>query len=447
MELAVTGLNHGTANIDLRERVAFPPAIVTGALRQAIELPEVNEAVIVSTCNRTEVYLGFSGPGPEPDTGSGRYRLTLEWLAEFHGMSADELASASYFHEGGEAVRHLMRVAAGIDSMVLGEPQILGQIKSAYALSREQELIGGNLARAFEAAFSVAKEVRTETAIGASPVSVAYAAVTLAGRIFSDLSRLQVLLVGAGKTIELAARHLTEKGVRGIVVANRTLDNALQLAGKFSGEGALLADLPDLLVDADIVISSTSSQLPLIGKGVVERAIRRRKHRPMLLVDLAVPRDIEVEVSEIPDAYLYGIDDIGSVIEDSVNSRREAAVQAGSLIDLGMEKFLSQLRSRNAVATLRRLRGKADAIRETELEQARRELKKGGDAGTVLESLARAITNKLIHSPSVRMKQASAEGREEMLRVTRELFELDEDAPPVQGHDQEPIPEPRAKKP
>ena len=447
MQLAVTGINHSTANIALRERVAFPPAIVTGALRQAIGLPEVNEAVIVSTCNRTEVYLGFSGPGPEPDEGSGRYRLTLEWLAEFHGMSADELAPASYFHEGGEAVRHLMRVAAGLDSMVLGEPQILGQIKSAFALSREQELIGGNLARAFEAAFSVAKEVRTETAIGASPVSVAYAAVTLAGRIFSDLSRLQVLLVGAGKTIELAARHLAEKGVRGIVVANRTLDNALQLAGKFSGEGALLADLPELLVDADIVISSTSSQLPLIGKGVVERAIRRRKHRPMLLVDLAVPRDIEVEVSEIPDAYLYGIDDIGSVIEDSVNSRREAAVQAGSLIDLGMEKFLSQLRSRNAVATLRRLRGKADAIRETELEQAQRELKKGGDAGAVLESLARAITNKLIHSPSVRMKQASAEGRDEMLRVTRELFELDEDAPRVRGHDQEPIPEPRAKKP
>ena len=451
MDLAVTGINHSTANISLRERVAFPPAIVTDALRQAIGLPEVNEAVIVSTCNRTEVYLGFSGPGPEPDPeadeGAGRHRLTLEWLAGFHDMNADELASCSYFHEGGEAVRHLMRVAAGLDSMVLGEPQILGQIKSAYALSRDLKLAGGNLARAFETAFSVAKEVRTETAIGASPVSVAYAAVTLAGRIFSDLSRLQVLLVGAGRTIELAARHLTEKGVRGIVVANRTLDNALQLAGRISGEGALLSDLPELLFDADIVISSTSSQLPLIGKGVVERAIRRRKHRPMLLVDLAVPRDIEVEVSEIPDAYLYGIDDIGSVIEDGVNSRREAAVQAGSLIDLGMEKFLGQLRSRNAVATLRRLRGKADAIREAELNQARRELEKGGDAGTVLEALARAITNKLIHAPSVRMKQASAEGRDELLRVTQELFELDEDAPRAPEQDPGSEPELRKKKP
>ncbi len=428
MELAVTGINHGTANISLRERVAFPPAIVTGALEQAAALPDVNEVVIVSTCNRTEVYLGFAESGVAPDQGPARQRLALEWLARFHGMSGDDLAPSSYFHSGAEVVRHLMKVAAGLDSMVLGEPQIMGQIKSALALSRDLQLAGGNLAHAFEAAFTVAKEVRTETAIGASPVSVAFAAVTLAGRIFSDLASLRVLLVGAGRTIELAARHLAEKKVRGIVVANRTLDNALQLASRFSGQGALLSELPELLLDADIVISSTSSQLPIIGKGMVERAIRQRKHRPMLLVDLAVPRDIEVQVCEIPDAYLYGIDDIGSVIEDSHNSRREAAVQAESIIDRGMDKFLGQLRSRNAVATLRRLRGKANAIREMELRQARRELEKGGDAGSVLESLARAITNKLIHAPSVRMKQASAEGRDELLHVTRELFELDEDA-------------------
>ncbi len=428
MDLAVTGINHSTAAIALREKVAFPPAVISGALRQASGLPDVSGAVIVSTCNRTEVYLGFAKSNSKLEQNGGRHRLTLDWLADFHGLKADELVPCSYFHEGGEAVRHLMRVAAGLDSMVLGEPQILGQIKSAYALSRELKVAGGNLARAFEAAFSVAKEVRTETAIGVSPVSVAYAAVTLAGRIFSDLSRLQVLLVGAGRTVELAARHLAEKNVRGIVVANRTLANALQLAGKFSGEGALLSDLPELLTDADIVISSTSSQLPLIGKGMVERALRQRKHRPMLLVDLAVPRDIEVEVGEIPDAYLYGIDDIGGVIEDSVNSRREAAVQADSLIDSGLEKFHSELRSRNAVATLRRLRGRAEDIREAELRQARRELEKGGDVQSVLESLARAITNKLIHSPSVRMKQASAEGRDELLHLTRELFELDGDA-------------------
>ena len=428
MQLAVTGVNHSTANIALRERVAFPPALVTGALRQAAELSGVNEVVIISTCNRTEVYLGFSAPALED--GDSRQRQTLHWLAGFHGMSAAELAPATYFHEGGEAVRHLMKVAAGLDSMVLGEPQILGQIKSAFALSRDLAVVGGVLGQAFEAAFSVAKGVRSETAIGASPVSVAFAAVTLAGRIFSDLSQLGVLLVGAGRTIELAARHLADKQVRGITVANRTLDNALQLAGRFSGQGALLSDLPELLVSADIVISSTNSQLPLIGKGMVEKAIRQRKHRPMLLIDLAVPRDIEAEVGEIPDAYLYGVDDIGSVIEDSIASRREAAAEAETIIDQGMERFLGQLRSRNAVATLRRLRGKADAIRQAELDHARRELEKGGDAASVLESMARSITNKLIHAPSVSMKRASAEGRDELLRATRELFELDGEAPP-----------------
>ena len=428
MELAVTGINHSTADIALREKVAFPPDLISDALRQAVGLPGVNEAVIVSTCNRTEVYLGFSGAAPKTDEGAGRDQITLAWLAGIHGLRADELAPSSYFHQGGDAVRHLMKVASGLDSMVLGEPQILGQIKSALALSRELKLAGGQLSRAFEASFSIAKEVRSETAIGASPVSVAYAAVTLAGRIFSDLSRLQVLLVGAGRTIELAARHLGEKRVRQIIVANRTLDHALQLAGSIGGKGALLSELPELLVEADVVISSTSSQLPLIGKGMVERAVRRRKHRPMLLVDLAVPRDIEVEVSEIPDAYLYGIDDIGNVIEDSVASRRQAAVEAESIIDRGMEDFLSQLRSRNAVATLRRLRGKADGIRQAELRQARRELEKGKDADAILESLARAITNKLIHSPSVRMKRASAEGRDELLDATRELFELDQNS-------------------
>jgi len=434
MELAAIGINHNTAQIALRERVAFPAAIISGALRRLALLPGVREAVIVSTCNRTEVYLGFSGTPPASGEGIGRQETMLGWLAGFHGIDVYELRPSSYFHEDGEAVRHLMQVAAGLDSMVLGEPQILGQIKSAHALSRELRLVGGNLARAFDAAFSVAKEVRTETAIGASPVSVAYAAVTLAERIFSDLPSLRALLVGAGRTIELAARHLAERKVRGIVIANRTLDNALQLAEQLDGElaaqGALLSELPELLVDADIVISSTNSQLPLIGKGMVERATRQRKHRPILLVDLAVPRDIEVEAGEIPDAYLYGIDDIGNVIEDSVASRREAAAEAAAIIERGMARFLDQLRSRNAVATLRRLRGKADAIREAELIQARRDWEKHGDAHAALESLARAITNKLLHAPSVRMKRASAAGRDELLQATQELFALDEEAPP-----------------
>ncbi len=427
MELALTGINHSTANIELREQVAFPPALIGDALRQAAGLPGVNEVVIVSTCNRTEVYLGYSHSKAEESLESEeRRRSTLEWLAGFHGLRPDELEKSSYFHEGAEAVRHLMKVAAGLDSMVRGEVQIMGQIKSAYAMSNELNLVGGGLARAFETAFKVAKEVRSETAIGTGPISVAYTAVTLAERIFSNLSSLRVLLVGAGRTIELAARHLQERKVHGMVVANRTLDNALRLANKFSGEGALLSELPELLVNTDIVISSTNSQLPLIGKGVVESAIRKRRHRPILIVDLAIPRDVEVEVGQIPDAYLYNIDDIEEVVGDSLKNRREAASQAEAIIDRGVGEFLDKLRSLNAVGTLRRLRGKADEIRRAELNLARRELERGGDAGVVVEALARSITNKLIHAPSVRLKRASAEGQDELLQVASELFELDD---------------------
>jgi glutamyl-tRNA reductase len=307
----------------------------------------------------------------------------------------------------------------------LGEPQILGQIKSAFAVSKDLKVLGSVLGRAFEVAFSVAKEVRTDTAIGENPVSVAYAAVALSERIFSDLASLSVLLIGAGRTIELVATHLADKGVSAMVVANRTLDHALDVAARFDGRGVLLSEIPEQLVVADIVVSSTNSQLPLLGKGAVERALRQRKHKPMLLIDLAVPRDIEAEVSEIADAYLYSVDDISAAIEDGVKSRAEAASQAESIIERGVREYLQQLRSLNAVGTLRAFRDKADSIRDRELQRAIKALEKGESAAVVLESLARAITNKLIHSPSVQMKKASAEGRDELLQLTQELFELE----------------------
>ncbi|MCH8265697.1 MAG: glutamyl-tRNA reductase, partial [Proteobacteria bacterium] len=312
-----------------------------------------------------------------------------------------------------------------LDSMVLGEPQILGQIKSAFAVSKDLKVLGSVLGRAFEVAFSVAKEVRTDTAIGENPVSVAYAAVALSERIFSDLASLSVLLIGAGRTIELVATHLVDKGVSSMVVANRTLDHALDVAARFDGRGVLLSEIPEQLVTADIVVSSTNSQLPLLGKGAVERALRQRKHKPMLLIDLAVPRDIEAEVSEIPDAYLYSVDDISAVIEDGVKSRAEAAAQAEAIIERGVGKYLQQQRSLNAVATLRAFRDKADSIRDRELQRAIKALEKGESAAVVVESLARAITNKFIHSPSVQLKKASAEGRDELLQLTQELFELE----------------------
>ena len=425
MALLLVGINHTTASIDLREKVAFPPAIISKALSDLTAQPAVAEAVIVSTCNRTEIYVDLTVD--HTPQGELQVRPLVEWLSRYHDLNSSQLTQSCYFFEGTEVVRHLMRVSCGLDSMILGEPQILGQIKSAFAISKDHDAVGAALGRAFQAAFSIAKEVRTETAIGESPVSIAYAAAVLADRIFSDLPSLTVLLIGAGRTIELVARHLVERGIRSLIVANRTLDNALDLADRFSAVGALLSEVPERLNEADIVVSSTNSQLPLLGKGAVERALKARKHKPMLLIDLAVPRDIEQEVGQVPDAFLYSIDDISDVIEDSQKSREEAAQQAHSIIERGVEAFQKQLRSLNAVTTLKAFRDKADGIRTLELEKAHKAIQKGEETGAVIESLARSLTNKLIHSPSVQMKLASAEGREEILELVRELFDLDKD--------------------
>jgi len=444
MALVLVGINHSTANIEMREKVAFPPEIVESALAEIYALPPIREVVIVSTCNRTEIYLDFVESDSAVPAGDelakksqlvDRQEEVVAWLSTFHDLQAGELEQCSYSYAGEDVVRHLMKVSCGLDSMVLGEPQILGQIKSAYAVSKDQEVVAQSLGRAFEEAFSIAKQVRTDTAIGENPVSVAYAAVTLAERIFSDLPSLNVLLIGAGRTIELVVKHLVDKGVSEIVVANRTLDNALEIANRFDAHGVLLSDIPEQLIKADIVVSSTNSQLPLLGKGAVERALKQRKHKPMLLVDLAVPRDIEAQVSEIADAYLYSIDDISAVIDDGVKSRADAAKQAEFIIERGVEDYRKALRSLNAVSTLRALRDKADAIREKELERALKMLDKGESAEAVLSSLARSLTQKLVHSPSVQMKKASAAGRDELLELTAELFELSLESEPKAGEE------------
>ena len=432
MALHLVGINHNTAGIELREKVAFPPEIVADALQKLQGLESVSEAVILSTCNRTEIYTSFSkadgDDSQSPAEAASADQALMQWLSHYHQLDAEDLARCLYSFEGDDVIRHLMKVSCGLDSMILGEPQILGQIKSAYAVSRDLGVVSSELGNAFEESFSIAKEVRTDTAIGENPVSVAYAAVSLAERIFGKLPSLSVLLIGAGRTIELVARHLVDKGVTKIVVANRTLDNALEIARRFSAHGALLSEIPELLVDADIVVSSTNSQLPLLGKGAVERALRQRRHKPMLLVDLAVPRDIEQEVAQVADAYLYSIDDISGVIEDSQKSREEAAAQAHSIIERGVEEYRKKVRSLNAVATLRAFRGQADEIRELELQRAAKALGKGEDPAAVLESLARGLTNKLIHSPSVQMKEASAEGRDDILTLVQELYGLDVDS-------------------
>lgn len=417
MAFLALGINHKTASVDVRERVAFTPEQLVEALQQLCSLTPSREAAILSTCNRSELYL-------EQDEICADEVLT--WLAGYHNLSLEELRACAYVHHDAAAVRHMMRVASGLDSMVLGEPQILGQMKSAYAVAREAGTVGPLLGRLFQATFSTAKTVRTDTAIGENPVSVAFAAVSLARQIFSSLSRSQALLIGAGETITLVARHLHEQGVKRIVVANRTLERASLLAEQFGAHAVLLADIPDELVNSDIVISSTASQLPILGKGAVERALKQRKHKPIFMVDIAVPRDIEPEVGELDDVYLYTVDDLHDVVEENLKSRQGAAQAAEELVSGGVDEFMQRLRELAAVDVLRAYRQQAERLRDEELAKAQRMLVNGGAPEDVLAQLARGLTNKLLHAPSVQLKKLSADGRFDALAVAQELFALDE---------------------
>lgn len=416
MAFLTLGINHRTAPVEIRERVAFTPERMAEAFSELRAASGASEAAILSTCNRTELYLaGDDDCAP----------AVLRWLAGFHELDVADLENVLYVHRDSDAVRHMMRVSAGLDSMVLGEPQILGQLKDAYALARKHNATGSFLSRLFEHTFSVAKRVRTQTAIGENPVSVAYASVSMAQHIFADMSRNKALLIGAGKTIELVARHLHEAGVRNFLVANRTLERAQALAEAHNGKGILLSEIPDHLSDVDIVISSTASPLPILGKGAVERALKKRKHRPYFMVDIAVPRDIEPEVASLADVYLYTVDDLRQVIEENVRSREGAAREAEHLIASGVQDFLEQLRALDAVSTLKLFRQRAEVLRDTETDKALRALRNGADPETVLRSMARGLTNKLLHQPSIQVRKATAEGRAEVTECLRELYQLD----------------------
>jgi glutamyl-tRNA reductase len=416
MALVTLGINHRTAPVAIRERVAFTPERMAEAFAELRAAAGATEAAILSTCNRTEIYLAAD---------ENCAPLILRWLAGFHNVDAGDLEDVIYVHHDSEAVRHLMRVSAGLDSMVLGEPQILGQLKDAYALAQEHKACGSFLARLFEHTFSVAKRVRTQTAIGENPVSVAYAAVSMANRIFADMSRNKALLIGAGKTIELVARHLADAGVKDFLVANRTLERAQTLAQVHGGKGILLSDIAEHLHEVDIIISSTASPLPVLGKGTVERALKKRKHQPFFMVDIAVPRDIEPEVAELDDVYLYTVDDLRQVIEENIRSREGAAREAEDLINLGVQEFLNQLRALDAVFTLKQFRQRAEDLRDVETEKALRSLRNGADPETVMRSLARGITNKLLHQPSIQVRKATTAGRIEVTEWLRELHQLD----------------------
>ncbi|WP_277052363.1 glutamyl-tRNA reductase [Zestomonas thermotolerans] len=420
MAFLALGINHKTAPVEIRERVAFSPEQLVDALKQLCQRTASREAAILSTCNRSELYL-------EQETVAAEQ--VLAWLADYHQLDLDDLRACAYIHADDSAVRHMMRVASGLDSMVLGEPQILGQMKSAFAVAREAGTIGPLLGRLFQATFNTAKLVRTDTAIGENPVSVAFASVSLAKQIFSDLQRSQALLIGAGETISLVARHLHDQGVGRIVVANRTLERASLVAEQFGARAVLLSDIPHELVNSDIVISSTASQLPILGKGAVESALKQRKHKPIFMVDIAVPRDIEAEVGELDDVYLYTVDDLHEVIAENLKSRQGAAQAAEELVAAGTEDFMQRLRELAAVDVLKAYRQQAERLRDEELAKARRQLANGSPAEEVLAQLARGLTNKLLHAPSVQLKKLSADGRIDALALAQELFCLDEGHP------------------
>ena len=412
MPILALGINHDSAPVAVRERVAFAPEVMPSALAEARTALDCRELAILSTCNRTEIY-GEVAP-----------ESLLAWISEYHDVPIEQLTSCHYQFTDETAVRHMMRVACGLDSLVLGEPQILGQMKSAYAVARESGSVGSTLHNVFQQVFSVAKKVRTETAIGENPVSVAFAAVSLASRIFTDLGQQTALLIGAGETIELVARHLLDKGVKQLIVANRTLHRAQLLAQDFGAEAILLADIPEYLPRADIVISSTASQLPILGKGAVETALKQRRHSPMFMVDIAVPRDIESQVGKLDDVYLYTVDDLRGVIDEGRRLREQAAEAADQIVDSAARDFMREHRSLRAVDSIRSYRQQAQGISKDELEKALIQLRVGGDPEQLLEQLARSLTNKLIHAPTVALRQATADGDLERLRIAREIVGL-----------------------
>lgn len=421
MTLVALGINHKTAPVALREKVAFTPDSLVAALSSLKQREGVDETVIVSTCNRTEIYV----------SGSLSQTSLIQWLASFHKLDMDTIASHSYQFEQGAAVQHIMRVASGLDSLILGEPQIFGQVKQAYNDARHSGTVGTDFERLFQHTFAVAKRVRTETEIGANAVSVAFAAVQLAKHIFSALPSRSVLLVGAGETIELVAQHLKEQGVKRICVANRTVARAHNLAQKLEADVLTLSQVPEKLHSFDIVISSTASQLPLIGKGMVERALRERRNLPMFLVDLAVPRDIESEVNDLGDAYLYTVDDLQHIVEQNLASREEAAREAHAIIDDQIDVYLNWQQAQQSIDLVRQFRERGGQQRDELVEKALNQLADGKPSEDIIKELAYKLTNTMMHGPTRLLRDAAAQNDTSLTQQLSQSLELD--SPSGQG--------------
>ena len=424
MSLITLGLNHKTTPVEMREKLAFTPESLPDAVKSLHQLDCVSEVAILSTCNRTEIYCTV-----KPCDTSKNDRALIEWFSQFHGFTPDDLNKHLYVHQHEDTIRHALRVACGLDSMVLGEPQILGQMKQAYTQAVKEGTVGTLLGKLFQHAFSVAKQVRTDTEIGSSPVSVAFAAVNLSKQIFGDFTELTALMIGAGETIELAARHLSANQIKHVIIANRNVERAQNLADQFNGEAIALPQIPNYLEHADIVISSTASPLPILGKGAVEKALKKRKHKPIFMVDIAVPRDVEEEVGELDDVYLYTVDDLQEIIQENMESRQQAAEQASEIIDIQVETFLNWQRTLEAVDVIRDIREHTEDISKEALEKAIKQLSQGKSAEDALNFLARTLTNKFLHNPSIQLRHAGQNNRHDQIEFTRNLF-LDQDQDP-----------------
>ncbi len=419
MSIVAVGINHKTAPVSVREKLSFNPDRLSASLQALLNFVKCKEAAILSTCNRTELYV----------VQEGDFALTQEkivqWLEQHHNVPASVITPTLYWHQDQKAVNHMMRVACGLDSLVLGEPQILGQMKQAYSQAKAAGSMALIMDRLFQRTFGVAKQVRTETEIGTSAVSVAFASVNLAKHIFGDLKKSKVLLVGAGETIELVAKHLYENNVGKITVANRTIARAEKMATEIGAEVITLAQIPERMSDADIVISSTGSTLPLIGKGMVEQALQVRKHQPIFMVDLAVPRDIEAQVGELEDVFLYTVDDLQDIISKNLDSRRKAAIQAEVIVKKQTDSFMAWLRGLNTQDAVIAYRKKSLAMRDELLEKALKQLNNGKDPKAVVAQLATQLTNKFMHAPTNALQSAAQGGELDRLIYLRDIFDLD----------------------
>ncbi|MCD0420721.1 MULTISPECIES: glutamyl-tRNA reductase [Rubrivivax] len=419
MSVFTLGLNHHSAPLDLRGRLAFAPEQMPSALRALRERLHIAtpEAALVSTCNRTELYVAA-----DPKTVHELVRPTMDWLAEQGGVSGGHLQSHTYVRENRDAARHAFRVASGLDSMVLGEPQILGQMKQAVRQADEAGTLGTTLHQLFQRSFSVAKEVRTATEIGSHSISMAAAAVRLASQIFEDLADIHVLFVGAGEMIELVATHFSARTPRSMAIANRTLERGEHLASRFGAQALRLADLPQRLHEFDAVISCTASSLPIIGLGAVESALKQRRHRPMFMVDLAVPRDIEPEVAKLRDVYMYTVDDLSAVVQSAGEKRQAAVQQAEAIIDAGVQSFAHWLDQRAAVPLIQALNRQAEDWTAIEMQRARRLLARGEPIDSVLEALSRGLTHKMLHGTLAELHAADGSEREHLAETVSRLF-------------------------